>query len=307
MHTRTLPRPRAGHAEGGALQLAGAGVLLGTIGLFLDQAGAHPLTAVWFRCAFGLLALTAWLLATRRAGELRLAPRDGAAAVGAGALMVLSWALFFAAIEHTSIGVATVVVHVQPFWVMGLGALLLGERVSARQWGAAALALLGLAQASGLAAAEAPAGGAGATTGLLLALGSSLLYAGVTLLARAARTVGPLALAWWQCAVGTLALAWWPLLHGGPATGAAWGWLAALGVLHTGLAYVLWYGGIARLGAGQVALLQFVYPASAVLVDALAYGRWLSGVQWAGVALMGAGLLAARPRAASTPQTGAES
>lgn len=284
------PAPAADDRQG-SLQLAAAGLLLGTLGWFLAQAQAHPLTAVWYRCAFGLLALSAWLLATGRLAELRLAPRALAAAIGAGALMVASWALFFAAIGHASIGLATVVVHVQPFWVMALGALLLGERVAPRQWGGAGLALAGLALASGLHGAD--AGGADAT-GVLLALASSLLYAGVALLARRAGGASPLALAWWQCAVGSVALAAWPLAQGGLGSVPGWGWLAAIGVLHTGLAYVLWYGGVARLGSGRGALLQFVYPATAVAVDALAFGRALDGLQWVGVGLMLAGLSAAR-------------
>ncbi len=276
----------------GALLLGSAGVLLGSIGLFLERAGAHPLTAVWFRCLFGLLALSAWMLATRRAGELRLPARTLAAALAAGALMVASWALFFAGLASAGIGVATVVVHVQPFWVMVIGVLFLGERVSMRQGLAAAVALLGLALVSGLASpGEATAGG-GTAFGVVLSLASSVCYAGVVLFARRAQGAGPLALAWWQCAVGTLALAWWPVANGWPAA-AAWGWLAGLGVVHTGLAYVLWYAGVVRLPAGRVATLQFVYPATAVLLDALVCGRWLDGVQWAGMALMAAALLAA--------------
>ena len=44
------------------LMVAG-GLMLGTLGIFLEEAGQSPLTAVWFRCAFGLLALTAWFSA----------------------------------------------------------------------------------------------------------------------------------------------------------------------------------------------------------------------------------------------------
>lgn len=280
------------HGQG--LMLAG-GLLLGTLGVFLEEAGQPPLTAVWFRCAFGALALLAWAARRGQLGVLRLAPRALAAAALAGVLMVLNWGLFFAAIERCSIGVATVVFHVQPLWVMGLAALLLGERVSRRQAGAALLALLGLGLASGLASGRGLAGlDRGYMLGLLLCLGGSLSYAGVTLIAQAVSGLNPLALAWWQCLVGVLLLAAWPLSQGWPAWGAAWGWLAGLGVLHTGLAYVLLYGGMARLPAAQVALLQFVYPGAAVLVDWAVYGRALDALQLAGVLLMGLALLALR-------------
>lgn len=47
---------------------------------------------------------------------------------------------------------------------------------------------------------------------------------------------------------------------------------------------------MARLGTSRIALLQFVYPAAAVALDWLVYGRALSVVQLTGVALMVAAL-----------------
>ena len=38
--------------RGVALMVAG-GLLLGTIGVFVEEAAQHPLTTVWFRCVFG--------------------------------------------------------------------------------------------------------------------------------------------------------------------------------------------------------------------------------------------------------------
>ena len=279
--------------EGQALMIGG-GLLLGTIGVFVEEAGQDPATTVWFRCVFGLAALLAWGAARGRLRELSgLRGRALAAVVAAGVLMVANWALFFAAIPRCSIAVSTVLFHVQPFWLMAMGAWWLRERVTRPQWAAAGVALAGLALASGLAE-----GGAdrwtqreGYAQGLLMCLIGSLSYAGAGLIARSeGERLGSFALAAGPCAVGTLALAAWPLLHGLPASGAAWGWLAGLGVLHTGLAYVLLYGGMARLATGRIAVLQFVYPAVAVAVDWAVYGRALSPLQLTGVALIGAAL-----------------
>lgn len=298
MQSSTPPASRAGQPL-----MVGGGLLLGTLGIFLEQSGADPLTAVWFRCAFGALALLGWGFASGRAAEFRLRGRALAAALAAGLLMILNWGLFFAAIERTSIGVATVVFHVQPFWVMLLGAWWLREPVGRRQVGAVLLALLGLALAAGgpaLWRSGAAAGGDYAL-GLAMCLGGSLSYAAVTLIARATRSVTPLALAGWQCLVGMAVLAWWPLVHGVPAAGAAWGWLAGLGLIHTGLVYVMLYAGIARLPAGRIAVLQFVYPAAAIVVDWAVYGHALDALQTGGVVLMAAalwsaGLTSAAPR-----------
>ncbi|HKX40451.1 MAG TPA: DMT family transporter, partial [Burkholderiaceae bacterium] len=271
----------------GVWLMVGGGLLLGTLGVFVEEAHQHPLTAVWFRCLFGALALLAWGALTRRGAELRLSRAGMLAALAVGVLVILNWALFFAAIERTSIGVATVVFHVQPLWVIAFGAWWLGESVTKRQLGAALVALAGLALATGLfdTGFAHAAWDARYLAGLAMCLGGSLSYAVVTLIAKCARGVSSYALACWQCGVGAVALAWWPWVHGWPQAASSWAWLAGLGVIHTGLAYVVLYAGMARLPAARIAVLQFVYPAAAVLVDWLVYGRALSPVQLGGVAL----------------------
>ncbi len=286
--TRSSTEAAGLRERGGIWLMVTGGLMLGTLGVFLEEAGQSPITAVWFRCAFGLLALTAWFAATRRWGELRLSGAARVAAVSAGVLAVVNWLLFFEAIERTSISVATVVVHVQPFLVMAFGAWWWKERITRAQAVAAVASLIGLALASGW--VDGALSGVGWSSSYLWGVGLALLnsvgYAALTLIANRARGVSPLALAWWQCAVGAVVLLWWPLTQGWPPAGPAWAWLAGLGVIHTGLAYVVLYAGVARLTAGRVAVLQFVYPASAVAVDWLVYGRALSPSQLLGVLVM---------------------
>lgn len=274
------------------------GLLLGTIGVFFVESGVDALTAVWFRCVFGAAALLAWAALAGRLGELKLTRAGALAALGSGVLVLANWALFFQAVAQTSIAVATVVFHVQPFWVMAIAAWRLGERVGPAQAAAAVVALGGLALATGLldGAVDGVALDARYLLGIALCLAASLSYAVVTLIAKAASGVTPLGLAFWQCTIGSVLALAGPIGHGMPGLGSAWLWLAGLGVLHTGLAYALLYGGMALLPAGRIAVLQFVYPATAIVVDVLVYGRVLSPVQLAGIAMMAAALWSVRRR-----------
>ena len=286
----------------GAWLVAAGGLLLGTLGIFLHEAGQHPLTAVFFRCVFGALALLVFAAAFGRIAELRVTRQALGVAALTGLLMTFMWGAFFAAIQWTSIALATVVFHLQPIWVLLAGVVLLGERLSVVRALAVVVALFGLALATGLAQPGSAFGGKHFVLGVGLAALGSVCYAAVSLIAKQQRVLSSLGLTFWQCVVGSLLLAWWPWFHDLPAQakqwdGSVWGWLIGLGVFHTGLAYALMYAGMQRLDAGRIAVLQFVYPISAIVLDGIVYGRKLDTVQWGGVMLMGAALwFASRPQ-----------
>jgi drug/metabolite transporter (DMT)-like permease len=289
----TTPGPSIGREQGGAVLMVLGGIMLGTIGIFIEEAGQDPVTTVLFRCFFGGVALTLWGLAQGRMREVRLKGRALRCAIAAGLLMVVNWGLFFAAIPRTSIAVSTVIFHVQPFWVIAMGAWWLHEKISAQRALATVIALAGLVLATGVLNGNGQSNGgltADYWSGVAMCLAGSFAYAGVTMIAKLATQVSSFALAWWQCLIGVLATCWWPLLHGLPVWGAAWAWLAGLGVIHTGLAYVVLYAGMSRLKTGNIAMLQFVYPLTAIVVDRVVYGHALGSTQVIGVCVMAATL-----------------
>ena len=71
--------------------------------------------------------LLAYALATGRVKELRPTRQGMAVATLTGSLMVVMWASFFAAIQWTSIALATVTFHLQPLWLLLAGTWLEGR------------------------------------------------------------------------------------------------------------------------------------------------------------------------------------
>jgi drug/metabolite transporter (DMT)-like permease len=286
-------QPHAEFQGSGALPFILGSALLGTIGVFVHEANASPITATWFRCAFGLLGITAWLAIRKEASALKLTRSTGPWILSAALLMVLAWALFFAAIERTSAGIASVLFHVQPLWVLVLSVWFLKRRPSRHRVFAVTLAMVGLVLATGLLDELTPSTHTAGenfssrySVGILLCLFGALCTGCVTLIAGRAGAVPAGVLAWWQCAIGTLTLVAWPTTQGWPAWGSSWAWLAGLGLIHTGLAYSLIYAGIARLSADRVAVFQFIYPALVILFDWMFYGERLGLLQIMGAALM---------------------
>lgn len=274
----------------GSLQMAAAMTISGTVGAFVLESGQSPYNVVFFRCLFGALSLAAWCAATGMLQRRHFTPRMLALSALGGVFIVFNWVLLFGAFGHASISIATAVYNTQPFMLIGLGMLLLGERVAAAKLAWIALAFAGLLLLVGLDAGSLTQG-SDTLLGFALALGAALLYAFAALVIKRLAGVPPQLAALVQVSLGVLLLA--PLADFGalPTSAAPWLWLVGMGVLHTGLMYILLYAAIQALPTARVAVLSFIYPAVALAVDHLFYDQHLGWPQWLGIALIALGNL----------------
>jgi probable blue pigment (indigoidine) exporter len=182
-------------------------------------------------------------------------------------------------------GLAAVVGSAGPLFVVGLAAVLLGERPTVRTL------LTGIAAAFGVSLVVLQAVGALDVIGVVAAVAATAsMSAGTVLTKRWGRPdgVGPLALTGWQLTAGGLLIAPVALLvEGAPPAldGRAIGGYLYLALANTAVAYWLWFRGIGRLAATQVTFLGPLSPLTAAVVGWAALGQALSPVQVVGMAL----------------------
>jgi drug/metabolite transporter (DMT)-like permease len=267
-----------------ALQLGLALAVSGTVGAFVVEAGTDPMTTVFWRCTFGAIFLALWNVA---AGHLRgqgIGRRNLVLATAAGALLALCWACLFAGFHMTSIATATIVFQSYPFMLVLAGWLVWRERITLEQMAWIVLAFAGVTLASGALAVPAFTGGQW-FSGIGLTLLAAASYAGVTVLVRAIRGQRAEVTMMIQAAVGAALLSFTADFRRTIAL-ASWGWLVGLGVIHSGLVMVAMYSTYPLLPTRRIAVLNFVYPAVAILLDWLAYRHPLTLPQVAGVVLI---------------------
>ncbi|NYT57611.1 DMT family transporter [Alcaligenaceae bacterium] len=269
----------------GSLEMAGAMFISGTIGWFVLMSGQAVLDVVFWRCAIGAPVL---LLICALMGYLnpkRLGWKKFLWAVISGVAIVGNWLLLFAAYSRASIGIATAVYNTQPFMLVGLGALLLGERITLDKilWlSLAFVGMLAITQQHG----ETPAYGAGNyLVGIGLALGAAFLYAVAAIVVKKLSGTPPYLIALIQVCTGILLLAPFAQVAAlADQPPVAWLTLLTLGIVHTGFMYILLYGAIQKLPTAITGALSFIYPIVAILVDWIAFGHNLQWMQWLGVA-----------------------
>ncbi len=270
----------------GMLGVVAAQTMLGTLGLCVLESGADPVSVAFYRCAIGGLALTFYCFwRGDLVGIVRLPPRTLLLAVFSGALIAVNWVLFFEGIRRTGIAVATIVVHIQPFIVVLMGAAVFRERLQAVTLMWIALALIGLVLSTGLTAADL-SGSNAYLAGIGITLAAAVLYAAVTVIAKGISGIKAPQLASLQFLTGALVLTAAAPLAPQDLALPQWGWLMIIGLVHTGGVYVVLYGALPKLATPVIAVLLFLYPASAVVVDAVAYGRLIRPGQFAGLLLI---------------------
>jgi drug/metabolite transporter (DMT)-like permease len=257
-------------------------LISGTIGWFVLVSGVSVIEVVFWRCVIGGLTL---LLVCALLGYLRLDLLSWATfglAMLSGVAIVGNWLLLFESYSRASIAISTAVYNVQPFMLVILAALFLGEKITVQKLAWLSLAFLGML-AIVTAHGNQPTGD-DYLAGIALALGAALLYAIAALIIKRLKDVPPHLMALIQVTTGALLLA--PLVpwHSLPVTTNAWAALVTLGVVHTGLMYVLLYGAIQKLPTAITGALSFIYPIAAIFVDWIAFGHRLGWLQWLGVA-----------------------
>jgi drug/metabolite transporter (DMT)-like permease len=240
---------------------------------------------VFWRCLFGALTLLAvcGALGLIRPGIISL--RAFGIAVLGGIAIVTNWLLLFAAYAHASISVSTVVYNTQPFMLLALGALFLGEKITATKLFWLTLAFAGMV-AIVEAKPEASELSGSYGTGILLSLAAAFFYALAALAAKRLKGTPPHLIALIQVATGIVMLAPVTDFSSLPEDAGSWSILVAVGVVHTGLMYVLLYGAIQKLPTHLTGALSFLYPVAAIAVDRIAFGHALQPVQIVGAAII---------------------
>lgn len=269
----------------GAVQMSAAMAMSGTLGFFVLESGQAPFNVVFFRCVFGALALLVYCHARGLLSRRYFTRASLLMAVAAGAALVMNWVLLFSAYRLASISLSTAVYNFQPFFLMALGALFLGERPSPTKIAWAVVAFGGLLLLLQL-KADQVSWHDSHLLGLLLGMGAGFLYAVTAIIVKRLTQVPPHLLALVQAAVGIVMLAPLADFSALPTLPAQWSCLVVLGVVHTCLMYILLYAAIQKLATPMLAALSFIYPAVAILVDYAFFGQHLSLAQALGIAVI---------------------
>ena len=252
------------------IKIITAMVTFGTIGVFVRYI---PLPSSIIALVRGVLA-TIFLLTVMAAGKRRpdrtAIRRNLALLVISGGMIGFNWILLFAAYNYTSVPLATLcyslVIIASPF--------VLGEKLTMRKTLCVISALAGMVMVSGVIQNYVSGGNAEDLnlTGVLLGIGAGALYATIILMNKKLKNISSYDTTVMQLAAASIVLVPYCLLTVDigslEVTPGSAVLLVIVGIVHTGIAYVLYFGSIKELPAQTVAIFSYIDPILAVLLSA---------------------------------------
>lgn len=264
--------PEQRNSKKSLLMMTASMLIFGTIGIFRKYV---PLSSALLACCRGILgALFLLLLAALRKKHglfSGIGRKHLLLLLLSGGMIGLNWILLFEAYRYTTVSTATLCYYMQPTIVALLSPLVFRERLTVKKVICILAALVGMALISGIPESGLP--GPQEAKGILLGLGAAVLYAGVVMLNK--KLPGMDAYAKTILQLGAAAVAVLPYVLATEdlsvlqLTQVMLFMLLIMGILHTGIAYALYFASMDGLKAQTIALVSYLDPISALVLAAL--------------------------------------
>lgn len=249
------------------LHLAAAMAVFGTLPLFVRNIPLSSSTLALCRAIIAagfLVVLRAVMKNPIRFNQLG---KDAVPLFFSGAAMGFNWILLFEAYKYTTVSVATLSYYFAPVIVTVVSAILFREKLTAKQTLCFAGSTVGLILVIGLNNLT----GSVSLKGVGFGLGAAVLYATVILFNKRIRSVSGIDRTVLQfIAAAAVLIPYITLTEGfsfASMTGAGWLNLMVVCLIHTGIAYVLYFTALPKLRGQEVSILSYIDPLLACVIS----------------------------------------
>lgn len=255
--------------------------VFGTLPVFVKNIPLSSAEIALYRAVLAAVLTGIYIAAAKKNAEFKRIRRELPMILVSGAAMGINWILLFEAYRYTSVSVATLSYYFAPVIVTIACPFLFRERLTAKQIFCFVMATAGVVLITGV-------GGLGGSDlkGIALGLSAAVFYASVILLNKRIRTVDGINRTFIQFIAAAAVLL--------PYTAAAGGFhlmsldfagtlsLLAVGFIHTGVTYCLYFSSVTGLTGQQAAVLSYIDPLVAVVMSVTVLGESITPLQAAG-------------------------
>lgn len=245
-------------------------LIFGTIGIFRRYIPLPSSILACIRGALGALLILILVKAQHKSLSFRFGKKKLLWLFISGALMGFNWILLFEAYNYTTIATATLCYYMQPTIVILLSPLFFKEKLTPQKLILALIAVVGMVFVSGI--VKGASLSAGDVKGIAFGLGAAVLYAAVVIVNKTLAGIGTYEKTIIQLLSAAIVIVPYFLLTENLSaltfSGQALVFVIIVGLVHTGIAYMLYFGSMDALPAQAVAIFSYIDPVSALIFSA---------------------------------------
>ncbi len=245
--------------------------IFGTIGLFVRYLSLPSSLVAMCRGIIGSTFLILLLLLRRGKLDKAAIKKHFLWLILTGGALGFNWILLFESYRYTSVAVSTLCYYLAPILVILFSPLVLREKLTLKKCLCVAAALAGMIFLSGVLEGGMPQGGE--LKGILLGLAAAVLYASLVVLNKNMTGLAAMDKTILQLGLSALVLLPYVLLTvevpAGAFTPKSLLLLVFVGIVHTGLAYALYFDALVHIQGQTAAILSYLDPVVAVLASVL--------------------------------------
>ena len=241
-------------------------LIFGTIGIFRNYIIYPSSVVALARGVIGTLFIILIMLIKKQKPNFKAIKKNLLLLCISGALIGFNWILLFESYRYTSTSTATLCYYMSPVMVILASPIILKEKQPLKKLLCTFVAIFGMVIISGVFE-----DGFYGLKGIIFGLGAAALYASAVLMNKFMHEISGFERTLVQIATAAIAILPYVLLTENigaliPETKSII-LLVIVGVLHTGLAYTLYFGSIEKIKAQTVAIMSYIDPVIALILS----------------------------------------
>ena len=253
------------------LQLSLSMFIFGTIGIFVRHIPFPSSVIALARGSIGMLFLLAVVVLSKQQLSLMDMKRNLIPLCLSGFFLGFNWILLFEAYRYTTVATATLCYYLAPVMVILVSPILLKEKLTAKKLSCVLVALLGMVFVSGVLETGIPS--MAESKGILFGIAAASFYAAVVLCNKRMHDISSYDMTIMQLGVATVVLFPYTVLTQSigslTVTTNAILILLFVAIVHTGVAYTLYFSSMQGLSSHTIAIFSYVDPIVAIMLSAV--------------------------------------
>ena len=253
------------------LKLITSMLIFGTIGIFVNYIDLPSGFIAFVRGGIGAVCLILFALVSRSPISGKEIKNNFWLLVISGAAIGFNWIFLFESYRFAGVPIGTLCYYMAPVFVMVASPFILKERFTVKKLFSIILALGGMVFVSGIIGGELPKGEI--AVGIAFGLAAALLYASVILMNKKLKDISANNKTVVQLASAAIVVLPYSLIFESidakAFTPLSETLLICVGVVHTGIAYLLYFGSLSGVTATTAAIFSYIDPALAIVLSAI--------------------------------------